>query len=93
MLGNFFKNLVGANGNALYDQIAGRSLVENIFLIGVAVLFSFPLIEWVSKKIDTNRRVMAIGRAAAILCCAGLLIVSSIMLVNTTDSPFLYLQW
>ena len=93
MLGNFFKNLVGANGNALYDQIAGRSLVENIFLIGVAVLFSFPLIEWVSKKIDTNRRAMAIGRAAAILCCAGLLIVSSIMLVNTTDSPFLYLQW
>ncbi|MBQ2756360.1 MAG: MBOAT family protein [Oscillospiraceae bacterium] len=93
MLGNFFKNLVGANGNALYDQIAGRSFMENIFLIVAAVLFSFPLVEWVSKKLPKNRKTAVITRTASIVCCIALLIVSSIMLVNTTDSPFLYLQW
>jgi len=93
MLGNFFKNLVGANGNALYDQIAGRSFMENIFLIVAAVLFSFPLVEWVGKKLPKNRKTAVITRTASIVCCIALLIVSSIMLVNTTDSPFLYLQW
>ena len=92
MLGDFFRNLVGANGNALFDQIAGRSFTENIFLIAAAVLFSFPIVDCIKKKLTTYKS-MLIGRAVAIVCCAALLVVSSIMLVNATDNPFLYLQW
>ena len=56
------------------------------------MLFSFPIFDCIKKKLTTYKS-MLIGRAVAIVCCAALLVVSSIMLVNATDNPFLYLQW
>ncbi len=92
-LGNFFKNLVGLNGNALTDTISATSLINNCFLIGVAVLACFPVSKLVNKLSDRSTRTIAVGQALKVAYCISLLVISSLLLVDATSNPFLYFRF
>ena len=67
--------------------------MNNIFVICAALLFSTPLVPWLRTKLqDTNAGQNAIG-ISTIVCNAVILAASSILLVNSTNNPFLYWQF
>lgn len=92
-LGNFFKNLVGANGNVLTDTIAVTSVVNNCFLLIAAVIACFPISKLVNKLIDKSSSTVAVGQVCKVVYCLGLLAVCSLLLVDATSNPFLYFRF
>ena len=86
-LGDFFKNLVGANGNAFSDTVFGQFLANNIFLILVALVFSMPVLQVIRQLADRSKRGKLIHSTATVVCNVVLLAVCSIMLVNATNNP------
>ncbi|MCR4925791.1 MAG: MBOAT family protein [Clostridiales bacterium] len=92
-LGHFFKSLVGANSNVFCDRVLTASLTNNIVLIVFAILFSMPVLskfkEYMSKT-TTRRNILSVIITVANIV---LLSLSSIMLVNATNNPFLYFRW
>ncbi len=92
-LGNFFKNLVGLNGNALTDTISTTSMINNCFLIGAAILACFPISKLANKLTDKSTNTIAVGQALKVVYCLGLLVISSLLLVDATSNPFLYFRF
>ena len=92
-LGDFFKNLVGANNNALTDTITTTSMVNNCFLIAVALIACFPVGAFVNKLFDKTKGTIALGQTLKVIYCLGLLIVCSLLLVDATSNPFLYFRF
>ncbi len=92
-LGGFFGNLVGANGNALFDNVVKLSVQNNLFLLIAALVCCFPLYEGLQKlKTRYAAAVYAVDAFQAV-ANAALLIVSSILLVDATNNPFLYFRF
>lgn len=92
-LGSFFKVIFGFGGNGFIAMTDKISFVNNIFLIAVAVICCFPIIESLKKISEKNFALKTIASTASILVCASLLILSSIMLVDATTNPFLYFRF
>ncbi|MBE6856138.1 MAG: MBOAT family protein [Ruminococcus sp.] len=92
-LGSFFKAIFGFGGNGFIAMTDKISFVNNIFLIAVAVICCFPIIESLKKISEKNFALKTIASTASILVCASLLILSSIMLVDATTNPFLYFRF
>ncbi|MBQ9955946.1 MAG: MBOAT family protein [Ruminococcus sp.] len=92
-LGSFFKTIFGFGGNGFIAMTDKISFVNNIFLIAVAVICCFPIIESLKKISEKNFALKTIASTASILVCASLLILSSIMLVDATTNPFLYFRF
>lgn len=92
-LGEFFKNLVGLNGNALCDNVLELSVQNNLFLLLAAVICCFPLYDGLQAlKKRFSAAVYAVD-TFQILCNTALLAVSSIFLVDATNNPFLYFRF
>lgn len=93
-LGVFFKNIVGANGNALYDTQLEISLMNNIFLIIVAIICCFPIVDGF-KKLETYTHFGArvVYHSIATVIYIAIILVSSVFLVNATNHPFLYFRF
>jgi alginate O-acetyltransferase complex protein AlgI len=85
----FLKNIVGLNGNKLTDHLTAVSFTNNIFLILAAVLFAFPVIPYIKKKLG-DLEAAGYAQAAVNLCLIG---ISSVLLINNTDNPFLYFNF
>ncbi len=92
-LGNFFKSLVGLNGNGFIDVAIQTKFMNNIFLFAAAVLFSMPVIPKIKEFITKQLNSAALNGSLQIICNVAILLVSSIMLVNTTNHPFLYFRF
>ncbi len=92
-LGTFFGNLVGANGNPFIDIGTQASIMNNIFLIAVAIIFSTPVIPWLRSKLQkTEAGENAVG-VSTIVSNTAIFVSSIILLINTTSNPFLYWQF
>ena len=92
-LGTFLGNLVGANGNPFIDIGTQASFMNNIFLIVAAVVFSAPVIPWLRKKLQkTSAGENAVG-ISTIVSNTAIFASSVILLVNSTNNPFLYWQF
>ena len=92
-LGDFFKNLFGLNGNALFDNVVQLSVQNNLFLLLAALICCFPLYEGLQKlKTRYAAAVYAVDMFQTV-CNAALLIISSILLVDATNNPFLYFRF
>jgi len=92
-LGSFFKNLVGLNGNGFIDEFTKLAFTNNLYLIIAALLCSFPiakLIEKAAKKSAAAAYAVSVSKIAVNL---SLILVSSIMLVDATNNPFLYFRF
>ncbi len=92
-LGTFFGNLVGANGNMLIDLGTQTSFMNNIFLIIVAIVCSTPVIPAIRKKLlETDAGQNAVG-ISTVVSNVVILAVGTLMLVSSTNNPFLYWQF
>lgn len=92
-LGNFFKNLVGLNGNVFFDEAVKVSFMNNIFLVALAVLFCFPIIPKLKQLGEKSEASYAVARSLQTVASTALLLISSIMLVDATNNPFLYFRF
>ncbi|MBR5723496.1 MAG: MBOAT family protein [Oscillospiraceae bacterium] len=92
-LGGFFGNLVGANGNALMDKTVQLSVQNNLFLLIAALICCFPLYEGLQKLKTRYAAAVYAVDVVQTVCNAALLIVSSILLVDATNNPFLYFRF
>ena len=90
---SYFRDLIGLNGNRLFDEVTAISLRNNLFLLIAAVVCCFPLMDGLKKL---SLRTPAAGRAVEcfrVVCNVVLLAVSSILLVDATNNPFLYFRF
>ena len=95
-LGYFFANIFGAGaiaGRAGFADIAGwNSFLNNIFLIIVSVILCAPVREKITSYFENTRKFKVFRRYKVInmICCMVLLLLCSILLVDSTNNPFLY---
>ncbi len=92
-LGDFFKNLIGLNGNSFADAYVSISFSNNIFLISAAVLFCFPVAKLINTLSAKHPAAAYITSVSKIAVNISLLLVSSILLVDATNNPFLYFRF
>lgn len=92
-MGNFFKNLVGANGNAFTNDAFTAAVTPYLFLLLLAVAASFPIFASFKKRLASSGEgvqsaVMICGTAVAI----ALLFIDTALIVKALGSnvPFLY---
>ncbi|MCH5323844.1 MAG: MBOAT family protein [Eubacterium sp.] len=88
-LGVFLGNLIGANGNALTDQISLMNMASNCCLLILCIICCLPLIPTLRKKYKelSQSDMFVYARTAA---CLLIFLLSSVLMVNNTDSPFIY---
>ena len=92
-LGDFFKNLIGLNGNALTDNVLELSVQNNLFLLLAAVICCFPLYDGLQALKRRFSGAVYVVDTFQIAANAVLLAVSSIFLVDATNNPFLYFRF
>ena len=92
-LGRFFKALVGANDNALSNQVTRTLFLGNAFLIAAAVLLSTPIIPKLREVSKNSQNAYNIFRTCGLLLNAAILVSSSLLLLNSTNNPFLYFRF
>lgn len=89
----FLRNLIGLNGNAVMDSVTELSLRNNCWLLLVAVLCCFPLFNALQTTKEKHRSAAVFIGSAQVVINAGLLLISSILLVDATNNPFLYFRF
>lgn len=98
-LWTFMGALFGLNGNVLTDSAANTTILNNIILFGVAVVFCLPVVPMLRKlfgKIREKREkehASVFGLIIKNCVLAGLLFVSTLMLVGATYNPFIYFRF
>lgn len=92
-LGNFFKNIVGANGNDLINQKATDALNSHIFVFIVALIACFPIASYLKKRFENSNPVSLSFAMISVTAFAILLLfIDTSVLVKTfsSNNPFLY---
>ena len=92
-LGRFFQNLTGLNGNVLFDNVTQVSVQNHLYLLLAAVICCFPIGEGIRKLRERYAAAVYVTDVLQPVCSAALLIVSSILLVDATNNPFLYFRF
>ncbi|HBI85503.1 MAG TPA: membrane-bound O-acyltransferase family protein [Ruminococcus sp.] len=92
-LGGFFRNLTGLSGNALIDEATRLSMRNNCFLLAAAVICCFPLYDGVKKLRARYAGAVYATDVLQVVWNAALLIISSVLLVDATNNPFLYFRF
>lgn len=92
-LGNFFKNIVGANGNAFTSSETNDIFMKYVFIFAISVLACFPIVPFIKSRLEKatqNQQGLAILGATAVSLV--LLFINTAVLVATSSSnnPFLY---
>ncbi len=92
-LGNFFKNLVCANGNALIDPFSKSTVLSSLFLIIFAAVACTPIVPCIKKRLYATSRGEAAAVCVTAVTNAALLVLCVIMLTDSTNNPFLYFRF
>ena len=90
---NFFKNLVGANGNELYNEQFFTVATTNLFIVIVALIACFPIVPYLKKRFENSSpTIYSIGIITATVLAILLLFINTSVLVKTfsSNNPFLY---
>ena len=92
-LGNFFKNLVGANGNDFINNATTSALNSHVFVFIAAIIACFPISSYLKKRFE-NSSPTAYSIAAVCLTAYAILLlfIDTSVLVKTfsSNNPFLY---
>ena len=89
----FFRNLVGCNGNKLSDPLVLLSMQNYCWLLLAAVVCCFPICDGLQKlKLRHSGLALAIS-SGQVIANVLLLLTSSILLVDATNNPFLYFRF
>lgn len=89
-LGMFFRNLTPANPNGWGSVIEVISLCNNLWLIVAAVICTFPIMGAAKKLAARSEGWDTAISVSRTVVCAGLLLLSSVLLVDATSNAFLY---
>ena len=98
-LGNFFVNISGAGmiarGGAFADPVTWSACLKNMFLVITAIIVSMPILSKIKYFFFEwgNNKVYTVGKMLGTAGCLFLLIMSSILLVDSTNNPFLYFRF
>ncbi|MCR4861212.1 MAG: MBOAT family protein [Ruminococcus sp.] len=92
-LGRFFRTIVGVNVPGLIRIQDKISLTNNMYLLILTVICTFPVIDGAKKLAERNFAAKSAISSAAAICSAILLVITSIMLVDATTNPFLYFRF
>lgn len=92
-LGRFFKNLVGLGGNRLIDEVTKNSMINNVFLIAVAVLLSTPIVRKIKQLGNKSVTACITVNTLEIVMSIAMLLISSLLLLGNTVNPFLYFKF
>ncbi|MBQ3940544.1 MAG: hypothetical protein II723_05465 [Oscillospiraceae bacterium] len=90
---HYFRDLIGLNGNRFFDEVTALSIQNNLFLLIAAVICCFPLMDGLKKLSLKTPAAARTVEGVRILCNVVLLAVSSILLVDATNNPFLYFRF
>ncbi len=93
ILGEFFKNLIGLNKNGFTDEFTKLLFANNAYLIAAAILCTFPIAKLIDRAVKKSYKLTYIAETAKIVINISLILVSSIMLVDATNNPFLYFRF
>lgn len=93
-LGAYITSMFGAAGNSLLGMEFFWHVKNNAFLLGTAILLSFPVYPYIKEKAGRMGREC---RTAVSLCAmagyVGLFFLTTAYLVNDTYNPFLYFRF
>ncbi|MBQ8789792.1 MAG: MBOAT family protein [Ruminiclostridium sp.] len=91
-LTTFLGNLIGLNGNSLTDKISLQSMTANLWLFIACIIFCLPVIPFIKKKMEEAKLAVLFGAGQTVFNVAAF-VMSSILLVNATNNPFIYWQF
>ena len=91
-LGTFLGNLIGLNGNAMFDMISAKNMMANAWLVIVCIILCMPVVPTLKKKLESLDLYLVSTTGQTILNVASFAL-SSILLVNATNNPFIYWQF
>lgn len=96
-LGVCLKTMFGFGGVPLGDELTKSALLNNLYIIVIAVVISVPVYRFISGKAEKLERRSAAGfvtvKSVQTIVTAALLLLSSVMLVGQTYNPFLYFRF
>ncbi len=95
-LGQFFKNLVGAQGNAFVNDAFFGAFKSYMFVFIVAVIACFPIVPALKKLLDKSPSPLrSAGIVATAVASLALLFADTSVLVATfsSNNPFLYFRF
>ena len=92
-LGRFFKSLVGIGTTGFIDSVTKTSVQNNLFLLIAAVLLSTPIVKKIKELGNRSPQACVTVNTVGIILNAALLLISSLMLLNNTNNPFLYFRF
>lgn len=92
-LGTFLKTLFGFGGNGFINNIDKMSFVNNIFLIILSIICTFPILNLFKKISEKSFTAQVAVSFSTTWVCAFLLLLCSLLLVNSTNQPFLYFRF
>ncbi len=89
-LGLFFRNITPFNPNGFGSEFELISLCNNLWLIIIAIICTFPLMGLAKKFSERSLSAKTAVSVSGTVVCAALLLLSSVFLVNATANAFLY---
>ncbi len=89
----FLRNLTPFNPNGLTSSVVTISFCNNLFLLIAGVLFTFPVLTLLRKLSERSHSSKVCVSVAGTLTCAVLLLLCSVLLVDTTTKAFLYYRF
>ena len=92
-LGNLFLGLMGLGNGGLSDALLTASLRNNLFLLLAALLCCFPILELPKKWMQKSAGAYVFFSITGTVLAAALFLLSSILLVDATNMPFLYTKF
>ncbi len=89
----FFKNITPWNTNGFVSTVECISLCNHLFLIIVALACTFPLMGITERLSQKSEKWQITISTCGSIACVGILVLSSILLVDTTTNAFLYYRF
>ena len=85
--------MFGFGGHGLTDAVLQTSIMTNVFLLVIALIGCFPILKLPKRAMQKSPGAYLALSVCGTILAAVILIVSSILLVNATNRPFLYLRF
>lgn len=92
-LGTFFRTIAGSGSGELITLQDKLLIFNNLWLMTAAVICCFPIISCIRKLTEKKEVLRLSCQFTGAAVSAALLLVSSIMLVDSTTNPFLYFRF
>ncbi len=92
-VGDLFAAMAGFNGTGLTDAVLLTSVQNNLFLLIAAVICCFPLLSLPEKLMQKSASATVAFSVTGTVLAGAVLVISSILLVDATYTPFLYAKF